>query len=69
VEISIVTFWNNYKDHLSDAEFYKKELALNKLAEPLGFDILFAVERHFSNYSMAPDNLQFLSYMAMSRTA
>ncbi|MGE0681175.1 MAG: LLM class flavin-dependent oxidoreductase [Candidatus Binatia bacterium] len=64
MDISIVTFWNNYKDHMTDAEFYKKELAINKLAEPLGFDILFAVEHYFSNYSMAPDNFQFLSYMA-----
>ncbi len=64
MNISIVTFWNNYKDHMSDAEFYKKELAINKLAEPLGFDILFSVEHHFSNYSMGPDNFQFLSYMA-----
>ena len=29
MDISFVTFWNNYRDHLTDAEFYKKELALN----------------------------------------
>ena len=62
--ISCVTFWNNYKDHLTDAEFLKKELAINKLMEPLGFDIIFSVEHHFSNYSMGPDNFQFLGYMA-----
>ncbi|MGE0820672.1 MAG: LLM class flavin-dependent oxidoreductase [Candidatus Binatia bacterium] len=64
MEISFITFWNNYRDHLSDPEFYKKEIALNKLVEPLGFDILFSVEHHFSSYSMSPDNVQFLSYMA-----
>lgn len=62
--ISCVTFWNNYKDHMSDAEFMKKEFAVNKLMEPLGFDIIFAVEHHFSNYSMGPDHFQFLGYMA-----
>ncbi len=62
--ISCVTFWNNYKDHLSDPEFIKKEIAINKLMEPLGFDIIFAVEHHFSNYSMGPDHFQFLGYMA-----
>jgi len=62
--ISCVTFWNNYKDHLSDPDFMKKEIAINKLMEPLGFDIIFAVEHHFSNYSMGPDHFQFLGYMA-----
>jgi len=62
--ISCVTFSNNYKNHLADAEFLKKELAINKLMEPLGFDIIFAVEHHFSGYSMSPDQFQFLSYMA-----
>jgi alkanesulfonate monooxygenase SsuD/methylene tetrahydromethanopterin reductase-like flavin-dependent oxidoreductase (luciferase family) len=42
----------------------KKELAVNKLMEPLGYDIIFSVEHHFSNYSMGPDNFQFLGYMA-----
>lgn len=62
--ISCVTFWNNYKDHMSDADFMKKEIAVNKLMEPLGFDLIFSVEHHFSNYSMGPDNFQFLGYMA-----
>lgn len=64
MDISVVSFWNNYKDHMTDAEFYKKELAINKLAEPLGFDILFCVEHHFTSYSMSPDQFQFLGYMA-----
>ena len=62
--ISCVTFWNNYNDHLPDPAFLKKELAINKLMEPLGFDLIFAVEHHFSNYSMGPDHFQFLAYMA-----
>ncbi len=64
MNISYLTFWNNYENGLNDGEFYKKELAINKLAEPLGFDILFSVEHHFNSYSMSPDNFQFLSYMA-----
>jgi hypothetical protein len=62
--LSCVTFWNNYKDRLSDPEFMKKEIAVNKLMEPLGFDVIFAVEHHFSNYSMGPDHFQFLGYLA-----
>ncbi|MGO9265450.1 MAG: hypothetical protein ACLQBA_11320 [Candidatus Binataceae bacterium] len=52
--ISCVTFWNNYKDHLPDPEFMKKEIAINRLMEPLGFDIIFAVEHHFSKLLDGP---------------
>ncbi len=34
------------------------------LAEPLGFDSLWGVEHHFTDYTMCPDVLQFLTYMA-----
>jgi alkanesulfonate monooxygenase SsuD/methylene tetrahydromethanopterin reductase-like flavin-dependent oxidoreductase (luciferase family) len=64
MNVHYLSFWNNFRDHMKDDEFYKKELAVNKLAEPLGFDTLFCVEHHFNGYSMAPDNFQFLGYMA-----
>jgi alkanesulfonate monooxygenase SsuD/methylene tetrahydromethanopterin reductase-like flavin-dependent oxidoreductase (luciferase family) len=34
------------------------------LAEPLGFDSVWSVEHHFTDYTMCPDVLQFLAYMA-----
>lgn len=64
MQISFLTFWNNYRDEMSDAEFFKMENAINKLAEPLGFDTLLCVEHHFNAYSMSPDNFQYLSYLA-----
>ena len=51
-------------DGVSDEEVYRAELRLADLAEPLGFDSLWTVEHHFTNYTMCPDTLQFLSYMA-----
>ncbi|WP_344967888.1 LLM class flavin-dependent oxidoreductase [Salinactinospora qingdaonensis] len=48
----------------SDEEVYRDELKLADLAEPLGFDALWGVEHHFTSYTMCPDVLQFLSYMA-----
>lgn len=48
----------------SDEEIYRTELRLADLAEPLGFDALWSVEHHFTSYTMCPDVLQFLSYMA-----
>lgn len=50
--------------NLSDAEVYAAELKLAKVAEPAGFDSLWCVEHHFTDYTMCPDVTQFLSYWA-----
>ena len=47
-----------------DHEVYRHELRLADLVEPLGFDSIWGVEHHFTDYTMCPDVLQFLSYMA-----
>src|SRR5438552_1134497 len=47
-----------------DFEVYQDELRLADLAEPLGFDSIWSVEHHFTDYTMCPDVLQFLTYMA-----
>lgn len=48
----------------ADWEFYRDELAVGDLAEPLGFDSLWTIEHHFSVYGMIPNPLQLLSYFA-----
>src|SRR6201987_1197972 len=48
----------------SDAEVYRNEVRLPEMAEPLGFDSVWSVEHHFDDYTMCPDVLQFLTYMA-----
>src|SRR5262247_3649194 len=48
----------------SDAAVLGEHLALGDLAEPLGFDSLFALEHHFTGYSMSPAPVQLLSYLA-----
>ena len=47
-----------------DAAVYREHLALGDLAEPLGFDSIFALEHHFTGYSMSPAPTQLLSYFA-----
>jgi alkanesulfonate monooxygenase SsuD/methylene tetrahydromethanopterin reductase-like flavin-dependent oxidoreductase (luciferase family) len=47
-----------------DQQVYTDDLALCDLAEPLGFDMLWGVEHHFTSYTMCPDPVQFLTYMA-----
>src|SRR5579864_9103066 len=52
-------------DHArSDHDVYRSELKLGDLAEPLGFDSLWGVEHHFTEYTMCPDVLQYLTYFA-----
>jgi alkanesulfonate monooxygenase SsuD/methylene tetrahydromethanopterin reductase-like flavin-dependent oxidoreductase (luciferase family) len=47
-----------------DSSVLAEHLALADLAEPLGFDSLFALEHHFTGYSMSPSPLQTLAYCA-----
>src|ERR1051325_1030101 len=56
--------FQNPNNALSDAEVYRQEVRLAELAEPLGFDSVWSIEHHFDDYTMCPDALQFLSYMA-----
>ncbi|HYZ93913.1 MAG TPA: LLM class flavin-dependent oxidoreductase [Actinomycetota bacterium] len=48
----------------TDHNVYRNELRLADLAEPLGFESIWGVEHHFTGYTMCPDVLQFLTYMA-----
>ena len=47
-----------------DFDVYREDIALAEMAEPLGFESIWAVEHHFTDYTMCPDPLQFLTYMA-----
>ncbi len=47
-----------------DGRTDRNELRLGDLAEPLGFDSIWGVEHHFTDCTMCPDVLQFLTYFA-----
>jgi alkanesulfonate monooxygenase SsuD/methylene tetrahydromethanopterin reductase-like flavin-dependent oxidoreductase (luciferase family) len=51
-----------------DLEVYQNDLRLADLAEPLGFDSVWTVEHHFTDYTMCPDPIQFLTWMAARTT-
>ncbi len=57
-------FFQNHRKTRTDLEVYQNELRLADLAEPLGYESIWGVEHHFTDYTMCPDVLQFLSYMA-----
>jgi len=48
----------------TDRNVYQNELRLGDLAEPLGFESIWGVEHHFTDYTMCPDVLQYLTYFA-----
>src|SRR5260221_14282327 len=52
------------QDGVDDHTVYASELKLGDLAEPLGFQSIWGVEHHFTDYTMCPDVLQFLTYLA-----
>jgi alkanesulfonate monooxygenase SsuD/methylene tetrahydromethanopterin reductase-like flavin-dependent oxidoreductase (luciferase family) len=54
----------NLHDDMSDEQMYQGELRLAELADQLGFDSLWAVEHHFDDYAMCPDNVVLLAYLA-----
>jgi alkanesulfonate monooxygenase SsuD/methylene tetrahydromethanopterin reductase-like flavin-dependent oxidoreductase (luciferase family) len=52
------------KEGRSDASVLAEHMALGDLAEPLGFDSLWALEHHFTGYAMSPAPTQLLAYYA-----
>ncbi len=64
MHVGMATIFQNPGRARTDREVYQNELRLADLAEPLGFESIWGVEHHFTDYTMCPDVLQFLTYMA-----
>ena len=50
--------------HVTDQELWREQLAQVDQAEPLGFDSVWGVEHHFTDYIICPDVLQYLTWIA-----
>ncbi|TAL07791.1 MAG: LLM class flavin-dependent oxidoreductase, partial [Porticoccaceae bacterium] len=64
MDVGISIVFQNPGRAQSDFEVYQNDLILANLAEPLGFDAVWGIEHHFTDYTMMPDVMQFLAYMA-----
>lgn len=64
MHVGMAAIFQNTNKYATDREVYQNEVRLACLAEPLGFQSVWAVEHHFTDYTMCPDPLQFLTYMA-----
>ncbi len=64
MHVGLAAVFQNPGKQQTDRDVYLNELRLADLAEPLGFESIWSVEHHFTDYTMCPDVVQFLSYMA-----
>ena len=64
MHIGMASIFQNPNKHTSDMDVYNNDVRLAELAEPLGYESVWTVEHHFTDYTMCPDPLQFLTYMA-----
>ena len=64
MHVGMASIFQNPDKHTTDIEVYNNDVRLAELAEPLGFESVWTVEHHFTDYTMCPDPLQFLTYMA-----
>lgn len=64
MHIGFGPLFQNLNKQRTDLEVYREELAMARATESMGFDSVWSVEHHFTDYTMVPDVTQFLSYMA-----
>ncbi|MCZ4552311.1 LLM class flavin-dependent oxidoreductase [Gordonia rubripertincta] len=64
MECGVLLVFQNYHANATDQEVFTHDLGLGLLAEKHGFDSVWSAEHHFDDYSMCPDNMQIMSYLA-----
>lgn len=64
MDIGVLGIFQNYRDEHDDGAIMQGEMKVALLAEELGYDSYWAAEHHFFDYSMCPDNIQWLTSVA-----
>ena len=64
MKVGLLLVFQNFQGQVRDEEVVHNEMRVAELCEELGFDKLWSVEHHFTDYAACPDNLQFLSWLA-----
>jgi alkanesulfonate monooxygenase SsuD/methylene tetrahydromethanopterin reductase-like flavin-dependent oxidoreductase (luciferase family) len=65
MDVGVQTLFSSHGwDDCSDGQVFREETQLALMAEEVGFDVVWAVEHHFYDYSFCPDNTQWLSGIA-----
>jgi alkanesulfonate monooxygenase SsuD/methylene tetrahydromethanopterin reductase-like flavin-dependent oxidoreductase (luciferase family) len=65
VDVGVLSLFASHGwDGITDARVYEEETELALMAEGLGFDVVWAVEHHYYDYSFCPDNTVWLASIA-----
>jgi len=64
MHVGMAAIFQNPEQARSDREVWRDDLRLALLAESVGFESLWGVEHHFTDYTMCPDVLQYLTFLA-----
>ena len=64
MQVGMLQIFQNYLGRGSDRDMVAREMRLAERAEDLGFDKLWAVEHHFTDYAACPDNVEYLAWLA-----
>jgi alkanesulfonate monooxygenase SsuD/methylene tetrahydromethanopterin reductase-like flavin-dependent oxidoreductase (luciferase family) len=64
MKVGILLIFQNYLGRGRDEDVVAGEKRLAELAEEVGFDRVWAVEHHFTDYAACPDNVAFLAWLA-----
>jgi alkanesulfonate monooxygenase SsuD/methylene tetrahydromethanopterin reductase-like flavin-dependent oxidoreductase (luciferase family) len=69
VDVGVQTLFSSHGwTNITDDQVYREDTELALLAEDLGFDVVWAVEHHFYDYSFCPDNTVWLASIAARTT-
>ena len=64
MDVGLALIFQGTDKSRSDLDVYRNELRLGCMAESLGYQSIWGVEHHFTDYTMCPDVLQMLTYFA-----
>jgi alkanesulfonate monooxygenase SsuD/methylene tetrahydromethanopterin reductase-like flavin-dependent oxidoreductase (luciferase family) len=64
MKVGSTVICQNYQGRENDQEMYRSELKVADLTEPLGFDSFWTPEHHFDDYSIVPNPLTLLAWVA-----
>ncbi|MBL4866909.1 MAG: LLM class flavin-dependent oxidoreductase [Pseudomonadales bacterium] len=64
MDVGLALIFQGSDPSMTDKYVYDNEIRLGLMAEELGFQSIWGVEHHFTDYTMCPDVLQFLTYFA-----
>jgi len=64
MDVGLSLIFQGVDPDMTDHEVYTNDLRMGDLASELGFQSIWGVEHHFTDYTMCPDVTQYLSYWA-----